>query len=170
MHRFICFVYDGAVSIDLSHLSEPELLVRKSIVAKLIQAGLLRRHCYSLDSMAHLLAAKIVRWNQAGANSFFVKSLLRFFDLESEIRYGTFLFEFAALFIADNVVVTIFLSEVIYASFVVLRALPFSVNFLWPYHLIERLCAALAADLSILDAILHNGSKTMSVVAVRRVF
>ena len=120
--------------------------------------------------MAHLLAANIVRWNQAGAISFVVKSLLRIFDLESEIRYGTFLFEFAALFIADDEVVTIVLSEVIFASFVVLRTLPFSINFLWPYHLIERLCAALAADLSILDAILHNGSKTMSVVAVLGVF
>ena len=120
--------------------------------------------------MAHLLAANIVRWNQASSISFVVKSLLRFLDFESEIRYGTFLFEIAALFIADDVVVTIVLSKVIFASLVVLRALPFSVYFLWPYHLIERLSAALAADLCILDSILHNGSKTMSVVAVLGIF
>ena len=96
--------------------------------------------------MAHLLAANIVRWNKAGTISFLVKSRFSFLDLESEICYGTLLFVCAAVFIADDVVVTIILTEVILAWFVVLRALPLPINFLGPHHLNERLLAALAAD------------------------
>ena len=96
--------------------------------------------------MAHHLAANIVRWNRACTVPFFVKSQSSVLNLESEICYGTFLFVRAAVFIADDVVVTIILPKVILAWFVILWALPLSVYFLGSYHLKERLLATLAAD------------------------
>jgi len=55
----VLLVHIGAIAEDSAQLSKPELLVGRCVVAKLVEAGLLGRHCQSLDSVLHDLAADV---------------------------------------------------------------------------------------------------------------